>query len=1247
MGWNRHRSTSSSGQRPLPPLEADQPMQAPLDAGECARDRTQRHQRGGSAEHLQTLRPAAAAAVATQEKETAMKAISIRNGLRKWAISLGLAVTVAVPSQASVNLAEVPLYLTAGVQPNLMFILDDSGSMQWEHMPDGGGMGFSVYMFPRPADLYGGTVYNNQVPNFAADNVHNFYGRSATNNAVFYNPDIDYVPWSNPDGSSMADANPAAALYNPVTPALGSLNLTAQQTQVATWFAHTTNLNSANCAPCGGNHTYWPITYFNYLGGDPVQAGSYQMVQITTATAASDTFTSPNGTVRTRDQEIQNFANWFQYYRSRILAARAGIGRAFGVQGENMRVGFGSLNKGAAAIDGVNTGTIIRGVRSFSGTDRDDFFDLLYDHTINDRFTPLRRALNDAGSYYSRSDNAGPWGNTPGDNSDSSSHLSCRQSYTILMTDGFWNGPDPTVGNADGTDGPTITDPEGQTYQYTAADPYQDSFSNTLADVAMEYWKNDLRTDIVNGVPSSPENPAFWQHMVTFGVGLGVEGAIDPATAWTAVSNGAVVAWGDPFVTNPAKLDDLLHAGVNSRGGYFTASDPDSFAQELSQTLAAIMQRTESSSSSVAANSTRLDAGTLVYQARFDSDDWSGQLLAYQVNANGELIDPPDWDAGQLIPAAATRKVFTLNDSTDVGVPFAWTDISTAQQDALDLDALGNDDGHGEERLAWLRGDQTNEAPSGLGFRARSKSILGDIVNSDPVFVGLQDFGNNALPGGEGSSYIGFRNSNAYLTRKKMLYVGTNAGMLHGFDAETGIEQFAYVPKSLFSELSKLTSPDYTHRFFVNGSPRSADAHIDHDGNGTPSWRTVLVGTTGAGARSVFALDVTDPAGFGAGDVLWEFTSDDNGELGFSLGEATIARLKAGDKWVALVGNGYNSNSHTARLFILDLATGAELEVLDTGVGDASNPNGLHAPVPVDVDGDRIADFVYAGDLHGNLWKFDLTGAAQSDWKIAQPGGSTQPLFTATDGGGNVQPITVRPTVGLHPSGGVMVYFGTGKFFEVGDEIVSATPSIHAFYGIWDKGAHVTRAELQAQSITWQGNATFTQPDNSTVTHEMRVVSENDVNYGVKRGWYLDLLNPNLLGVGQGERVISRAILRSGRIIFTSMIPAPDPCQFGGEGWLMELDALSGGRLAEAVFDLNGDGYFNEDDWVEIDDGLGGKIKVPPSGIKSKEGIINTPGVIEDGDKEYKFASGSSGGIQRIVESSGDAAGRKGWWQLR
>ncbi|MEQ8516255.1 MAG: hypothetical protein RIC38_11670, partial [Chromatocurvus sp.] len=263
------------------------------------------------------------------------------------------------------------------MDPNVMFTFDDSGSMQWEYMPDSDRFVFTIFMFPRPNALYGSTNYANQVPSFRDDNLHHYFGRSAHNNRVFYNPDVNYAPWAAADGSSMADANPTAALYHPARPGLGSLNLTSQQTQTAVWFRGAA-FNQGICDPCNRSRSYWPITYFNYTGGDVADRNSYDLVEITSSTPASATFTSPSGITRTRDEEIQNFANWFQYQRSRALASFAGIGKAFTRLPDNARVGFGTINKGVTTVDGLSTSTVSNGVRTFDTAEREDFYDRLY-----------------------------------------------------------------------------------------------------------------------------------------------------------------------------------------------------------------------------------------------------------------------------------------------------------------------------------------------------------------------------------------------------------------------------------------------------------------------------------------------------------------------------------------------------------------------------------------------------------------------------------------------------------------------------------------------------------------------------------------------------------------------------------------------------------------------------------------------------------------------------------------------------
>jgi len=357
------------------------------------------------------------------------------------------------------------------------------------------------------------------------------------------------------------------------------------------------------------------------------------------------------------------------------------------------------------------------------------------------------------------------------------------------------------------------------------------------------------------------------------------------------------------------------------------------------------------------------------------------------------------------------------------------------------------------------------------------------------------------------------------------------------------------------------------------------------------------------------------------------------------LGQPTIARMNDGS-WVALVGNGYNGASDTAALFIINLADGTLLAKIDTTVGSALSPNGLSAPVPVDIDGDKITDSIYAGDLQGNLWKFDVSATNSGGWKVAYKAGSPPqpaPLFTALDAGGTAQAITVRPAVGLHPKGGIMVYFGTGKFFEVGDNIVPVSPPVNSFYGIRDEGVKVAgRGVLQPQTIDGE----FYDVSFGSNVFDVRVVSDNSIDYQTQKGWYLDLVSP--VNGAEGERVVVDPLLRNGRMIFSTLIPALDVCGFGGSGWLMEVDAVNGARFAFSVFDLDGDGLFDAGDYVTLPDGS----KVPVSGQRFRE-IISQPVVIDAGEREFKYISGSSGSIQTVDEKGDSTKGRQSWRQIR
>jgi len=1108
------------------------------------------------------------------------------------------------------TIAPGPLFLTtAGVDPNLMFLLDDSGSMMFEILPEdytykvgscsssgsGGNQGV-VYMFPRVDGVYGGNDYYNFVPNVPSGTNTNPYGammRSSAWNKLYYNPAVTYTPWKKYDNSSYLNASPTCALHNPERSGTGATycrDLTANlaNSSVATcWGTCNTKhaTSSTTCGSGGASTTTAPTnfptaTYYYYKGGTGTNPewtlSNYEKQSIipgtTTYTGHGRTSrTDCTGGTCTYSQEIQNFANWYTYYRSRILAARAGIGKAFVDQSENLRVGFGAINKAASTIDGVsNTKAIKMGVRPFDSTNRATFFDRLYKDTVTTNSTPLRQALDAAGKYFSRADSQGPWSSTPG--TVGGTDYTCRQSYTILMTDGYWNSSQADTSGAqannDGTDSTAITEPahppvDAQSFTYKAVSPFKDSWSNTLADVAMYYWKRDLRTDLANRVPTNAADPAFWQHMVTFGVGLGVQGSLSPSTAFAAIGGNTTITWPEPFDGGTAEnIDDLLHAAVNGRGGFFSAADPDTFATELASMIETIVARKESSAAALAANSTRLDVDTAIYQSKFNSEDWSGRLSALQFNANGTIggelwntdaagkIPAPQLDSGTMTATTSGRKIYTLVGS--VGKEFLWNNLDAGQKTAL----RSNDAvlvAEGQKRLNWIRGDQSNEKPTGT-LRKRSK-LLGDIVNSNPFYVGAPlDFGYQALSG-----YAAFREANK--NRTKMLYVGANDGMLHAFNAVTGEEKFAFIPKAVFPNLDDLTASNYTHQYFVDGSPYVGDVQIGG------AWKSILIGSTGAGGRSMFALDVTDPDSFSASKVLWEFT--DATDMGYpvgQIGQVAMGRLQNG-AWVAVFGNGYNSPSGKAFLFVVNVANGSVIKIAT----NASTANGLAAPVLL-TDANKNVVAAYAGDLLGNLWKFDLTNNTLA---------FSNPLFKARDASGNIQPITAPPEIGKHPNGGYLITFGTGKYFEVDDHNANPTP-VQSLYGIWDKAV--------LDNNTWQGGSAITASRSSalqqqtvkgqttTAGNNWRLVSQNPVDWGTKRGWYMDLPIA-------GERVTDGPTLSVGRAIFITRVPRvlDDLCvPSAGTAWLMVVDLTTGGRTEQVAFDVNRDKQFNALDDVVV-----------------------------------------------------------------
>lgn len=1150
--------------------------------------------------------------------------------------SLFVAATLfsAIQAQATnLSLSPVPLYIGGTVEPNIMFTLDDSGSMYWSWMPD---------------DIW--TEYKTN------------RAKAADYNRLYYNPWVTYDPPVDAVGNSLGDTPFNAAWndgYHQSTTCSVNLNTSFRPS----WY-YGDNCDGAAWIWVNGSGQEVvaeyageaePAYYYVYYTSHP-DGPQPRPANCSDSLGDDDCYlkvvvgahSGPGGS-----DERTNFANWYSYYRRRIYAARAGIGRAFAQQGEGMRVGFAAINNGTTTIDGVDTAVVAQGVRHFAGSDRATFFDLLYNEEP-DGGTPLRQAADLVGQYFQRDDVEGPWNDTPG--KSGGVNRSCRQSYHILMTDGYWNGgpPQHATGNVDGDDG------------Y----PFADEYSNTLADVARYYWENDLVSSLDNLVPSGDADPADWQHLVTFGVGLGVTGSVDPDAAFAAVGQASgPISWPDPTADNASdasKIDDLLHAAVNSYGGFYSAQNPASFADALDSVLKTIADLT-SSASAVSLNSGSLYGGTHLFQARFNTSRWDGDVWAYQIQTDGSVASDTTWQAASEMPAADDRRILTYDGSN--GVPFRWGSDANEYLTAAQKTALGS-----ETLLDYLRGVRTEEQPNG-SYRKRA-STLGDIVNSAPLYVGpprtgYPDFWGDGEPE-NASLYSTFVNDNA--TRTPMVLAAANDGMLHAFDANTGVELFAYVPSMLIAELPDLSDPGYTHRYYVDGTPVAMDAYFDS------SWHTVVVGGLNGGGQGLYALDITDPPTDVdtetslSGMVMWEFSDADDSDLGYTYSRPNVVRLANGD-WGVIFGNGYNntvadghqSATGNAVLYVLDLTDGSVIKKIDTGMGSADDPtganrpNGLSTVAPVDIDGDYVVDYVYGGDLFGNLWKFDLTASNPNSWDVALKQGNTPvPLFKAmadTSDPASAQPITVRPTVGFHLTGkGYMIYFGTGKYIEVGDNS-TAGQTTQTFYAVWDQdtgntsaSSQLDRGDLLQQQIlaeTTYQNFEYRLTSNGTPTWDDP--DKSNIDSGTVMGWYLDL---TLGSDNQGERQVTDPILRSGRIIFTTLLPSDDPCTFGGTGWLMELDANTGGRLGFTPFDTNSDSSFNSSDYVDFDTTGNGvdDTTAPVSGKKSKVGILPSPAILADpgNGKEHKYGGGSKKGeIERTVENPGASDyGRKSWIQL-
>lgn len=1128
------------------------------------------------------------------------------NKMRLWSGACLLGLSCGPLSAATTALADIPLAnaSTVTVLPNIYFVLDDSGSMEWDYMPDYVDSSYCRDNYTEDGDTNASLdACRFGDPPFMA----------SAFNRVYYNPLVNYGAPLNADGSEKTSYTSWTSVpldgygiqftstskyprssnvydYDTVTPhdwaySLGyNLNLTTQFPE-RKWCSSgsnsTTCSNNTVAALDASNLYIYPNSTYKYLRtvyGAPYyynvtvewcsqrntsgtdrnfgksgtcqakKNSTYKYVRFSnwskvTITPSVNSYPGPNGTTRTYSEEMTNFANWFAWYRSRMQMAKSGIGQAFAaIRGTpnssdvtdknyfHARVGFSTISN-----TGTADGTEFLKVANFDSSHKTTWFSRLY-ATVPSGGTPLLGALAKAGRMYAGKLSVDPV------------QYSCQRNFTILSSDGYWNSVTDTYGPTKENGSTKVGDLDSAA-SVPPPSYEKNATANTLADVAYYYYHTDLRpgtcavcTDNVvpAGTKKDEDDVAQHQHMTTFTIGLGVDGTLTYQDGYKTSTSGDYLGlkqkttdWPavDAAVDDERKIDDMWHAAVNGRGTYFSARDPDSLINGLTSALGT-MEATSGSGAAAATSSLQPVAGdNSIYIANYTTVSWSGELSAYSVDlGTGAVSTTSSWKAATLLDA----KVATTSDTRTIYyakggalTAFNYSNLSLSEQawfnnnqlsQYADLSASDQALATGDNLVKYLRGQtlyEDQDRPTGFVYsrlyRDRS-TTLGDIIHAQPVYVKAPQYDFTD------TGYAAFKTAQS--ARTAMVYVAANDGMLHAFQAANGSESWAFVPPQVLPNLWRLADKDYAtnHRFFVDGPLVVTDIQVG------ASWKTILIGGLGKGGRGYYALDVTNPA---SPSFLWSISADDQPNLGYSYAPPIVTKVNG--VWSVLIPSGYNNVPEGSKyatadgkgyLYVLNAATGAVIRSISTATGSTASPSGLgrvNVKVIGDFSLDNTAELAYAGDLEGNLWRFDLLAGTAS--KVVALG--------------STQPITAAPEIG-EITGKTLLYFGTGRYLGESDLTLNATQTL---YGIRENGTSTVAASSLVQQVI-SGSS----------------ISNNPIDWATKNGWYVNLPDSK-------ERVHLDAKLILGTLIFASTVPEASECQPGGYSHLFFLDYRTGGSV--------------------------------------------------------------------------------------
>ncbi len=1026
-----------------------------------------------------------------------------------------LGALMATTASQATNVAELPLKASVLAKPNVIFGMDESGSMDAEVMIDGNVQGWfygntsSTTLYPSGARRTGGasgdwnmfylfpngTGSGNRV--YADPGGNQGYAvpptpevawtRSADYNPIYYDSSKTYVPWSpawlsGGSATSFSDANPAAARSHPVngsTTVTLNANLTNSS---ANWkFTFTTgmtipvgatgiacNSGSAGTLPymvsnannqCQATITYYPATFWkkeNCTVDGSTCVTNYDGQKLKRyEIKGGNTF--PSG--RTYTAEMQNFANWFTYYRKRRLMLGAAMGEVL----ENLT----GLRLGVVAFNARSTPT-------------------MYDA---DATAPALNRLAVTGKFYVAEGNGGtPTHATMAyirnqfDTNTNIIQYACQRNSSFIITDGFAN---------DGA----VAPPAYSQSTYGSGAPYQTTAGSSLADKALAYFTLRLRAStsplpagkvpLGNQTVANPD-PNINLHLTTYALTLGAKG-----TLWPTAVDPFVTAptWPTPVSNTPPMIDDLWHATINGRGQMYGAADATETANAIRSGLLDILSQT-GAQGGVAVSTVNLQRGdSKAYFGTYNPAGWTGDLTANSINkSTGEVSTTATWSAGSLLLARdwTSRVIASYDGSSGVGFTVASVGSTVNPSSTWGVTT---------EVMDYLRGDRTNENTK---FRGRA-SLIGAVINSEPVVA--RDDG--------------------------VAYVASGEGMLHAIDTltEPGKELWAFVPRAVLPDIGQTTGRGYAFKTQLDGSPVIGK---------TGASSKLLVAGMGAAGRSYYAIDVSSPRGLTeaqlASKVKWEFPAmgdaSTQAKVGQTLGRPLVVRLSGGG-YSVLVTSGYNNTTDgKGRLWMLNPSTGAVIWEFTTADGSLGAESGL-AHVSPFVEADGSVRYVYGGDLLGNVWKFDLVTKPAAPTKVA----------VLKDALGNLQPVTAAPELLWYASKRI-VLIGTGRLLDISD---FGSSRVQSFYAIAD-GATLANARSALVKQTYVKGA-------DTLT-------SNPVDWGTQRGWFIDL--------PAGEQENTRPVIARGAVAFVTNVAGSSDCS--ASSYLYVVDVLSGKKYDGASF---------------------------------------------------------------------------------